>query len=62
MKVRINADDCTGCGLCVDSVPQVFAMGDDTAQVIKRDVPANLENDVQEAAENCPTTAIIVEK
>jgi ferredoxin len=61
MKVRIDADLCTGCGLCTDSVPDVFKMGDDVAQVIKADVPANLEKAVKEAVEDCPAEAIIVE-
>ncbi|MBN1836118.1 MAG: ferredoxin [Spirochaetales bacterium] len=61
MKVRIDADLCTGCGLCTDSVPDVFKMGDDTAQVINPDVPANLEAAVKEAADDCPAEAIIVE-
>jgi ferredoxin len=61
MKVRIDADLCTGCGLCTDSVPDVFKMGDDIAQVVKSDVPANLEAAVKEAADDCPAEAIIVE-
>jgi len=61
MKVRIDADLCTGCGLCTDGVPDVFKMGDDVAQVIKADVPANLEKAVKEAVEDCPAEAIIVE-
>jgi len=42
MKVKIDADLCTACGLCTDSVPQVFKMGKDVAEVIAADVPANL--------------------
>jgi ferredoxin len=61
MKVRIDADACTGCGLCEDSCPDVFKMGDDVAVVVKNPVPANLEADVKDAADNCPTEAIIVE-
>ena len=61
MKVKIDADLCTGCGLCTDSVPDVFKMGDDVAQVLKAAVPANLEKAVKEAAEDCPAEAIIVE-
>jgi ferredoxin len=61
MKVRIDADLCTGCGLCSDSVPDVFKMGDDIAEVISSEVPANLEGAVQEAADDCPAEAIIVE-
>jgi len=61
MKVRIDADLCTGCGLCCDSVPEVFKMGDDTAQVIAPNAPANLESAVRDAANDCPAEAIIVE-
>ncbi len=61
MKVRIDADLCTGCGLCSDSVPDVFKMGDDIAEVISSEVPANLEGAVREAADDCPAEAIIVE-
>jgi ferredoxin len=61
MKVRIDPDLCTGCGLCSDSVPDVFKMGDDIAEVIAADVPANLESAVQEAVDDCPAEAILVE-
>jgi ferredoxin len=61
MKVSIDADLCTGCGLCTDSVPDVFTLGDDVAEVSKPDVPANLEEAVKEAAEDCPVEAILVE-
>ena len=61
MTVRIDKDLCTACGLCTDSVPQVFKMGKDVAEVISANVPANLENAVRDAASDCPAEAIIVE-
>jgi ferredoxin len=61
MTVRIDPDLCTACGLCTDSVPQVFKMGKDVAEVISANVPANLENAVRDAASDCPAEAIIVE-
>jgi ferredoxin len=61
MKVRIDPDLCTGCGLCSDSVPEIFKMGDDIAEVLKADVPAAQEAAVKEAADDCPAEAIIVE-
>jgi ferredoxin len=61
MKVRIDPDLCTGCGLCSDSVPDVFKMGDDIAEVIAAEVPSNLESAVQEAVDDCPAEAIIAE-
>jgi ferredoxin len=61
MKVRIDPDLCTACGLCTDGVPQVFKMGKDTAEVINPAVPANLEKVVKDAASDCPAEAILIE-
>ncbi len=61
MKVSIDADLCTGCSLCTDSVPNVFKMGDDVAEVIIADVPADQEDAVQEATDDCPAESIIIE-
>ena len=60
MKVKIE-DTCTACGLCVDTCPEVFELGEDMAQVIVDEVPEEYEDAVQEAAEECPVEAIIVE-
>ena len=60
MKVRIE-DTCTSCGLCVDTCPDVFEIGDDMAQVIVGEVPAEHEETAQQAADECPVEAIIVE-
>ena len=61
MKVRIE-DSCTACGLCVDTCPDVFEMGADVAQVIADVVPAEFEDSVQQAADECPSESIIVEQ
>ncbi len=60
MKVRIE-DTCTACGLCVDTCPDVFQMGTDMAEVIVDEVPAEYEESAQQAADECPVEAIIVE-
>ena len=60
MKVRVE-DSCTACGLCVDTCPDVFVMGDDIAEVIVDQVPAELEDAAQQAADECPVEAIVVE-
>ncbi|MCM8803850.1 MAG: ferredoxin [Candidatus Omnitrophica bacterium] len=61
MKVRIDEELCTGCGLCVDTCPEIFEMGETTAQVKSSNVPVEFQEKVKEAAENCPVEAIIIE-
>ncbi len=60
MTVRIE-DSCTGCGLCVDTCPEVFQMGSEKAEAIIDEVPAELEDAVQQAADECPAEAITIE-
>jgi ferredoxin len=60
MKVRIE-DTCVACGLCCDTCPDVFEMGDEMATVTVDAVPPELEAAAQQAADECPVEAIIVE-
>lgn len=60
MKVNID-DSCTACGLCVETCPEVFRMGDEMAEVIVDEVPPQFEDATQQAADECPVEAIIVE-
>ena len=61
MKVRVT-DDCIGCGLCCDTCPEVFEMGDGVAEVIVDEVPAEAEESCRQAAEDCPAEAIVIEE
>jgi ferredoxin len=60
MKARIE-DTCTACGLCCDTCPEVFEMGDSMATVIGDDVPVEYEATAQQAADECPVEAIVIE-
>ena len=60
MKVRVE-DTCTACGLCVDTCPEIFQMGDEMAEVVVAEVPAEFEDAAQQAADECPVNAIVVE-
>ena len=60
MRVRIE-DTCTACGLCVDTCPDIFEMGSDMVEVTVDEVPPEFEDAVQQAADECPVEAIIVE-
>ena len=59
LKAHVDQDLCISCGLCISTCEDVFHWGDDEkAEAIEEDVPAELEDSVQEAIENCPTEAI----
>lgn len=61
MKVTVS-EECIGCGLCESTAADVFSVNDDgVAEVIVDEVPADMEDDVQEAADSCPVSAIEVE-
>jgi len=58
MKAIIDDSTCTGCGLCCDTCPEVFEMGDSIAKVIANPIPEKLVSSAKEAAEGCPVEAI----
>jgi ferredoxin len=62
MQASVDPDLCTGCGLCVDTCPQVFEMNDALAKVIVAEIPEDAGDACREAADNCPVEAIKVEE
>lgn len=77
MKVWIDQDLCTGDGLCEEICPSVFTLLDDGLAYVKQgdqvmnnpggaagavEVPAEFEDAVQEASEECPGECIFVER
>jgi len=61
MKARVT-EDCISCGRCVEICPEVFEMGEDRARVKMDAIPEQYQDATQEAADECPTSAIIVER
>ena len=61
MKAKVDPELCVGCGLCAETVPEVFELKDDKAVVTVDIVPPDLEVKVRQAAEECPVEAIEVE-
>lgn len=52
----VDADECVGCGACVDECPDVFTMDDDKS-VVKNPQGAS-EDAIQEAMDVCPVECI----
>ena len=55
-------EDCIACERCVEICPEVFEMGEEFAEVKVDEVGEEYEAAVQDAADECPTSAIIVEQ
>jgi len=62
MRAIVDADLCTGCGLCTEICPEVFDLQGDVAVVITDPVPVDVEGKVIEAVESCPVIAIRAEE
>ena len=71
-KVKIDDNECTGCGLCYnDECPDVFVEGSDGISSLKApyqkgsvhegEIPADKKACAEKAADACPVSAITVE-
>jgi ferredoxin len=60
-KPVVDADACTGCGLCEQIAPGTFVVNDDGVAEVKD--PEGDDNDaIQEAIDSCPQEAIAWEE
>ncbi|WP_027398121.1 ferredoxin [Anaerovorax odorimutans] len=61
MKAIIDESGCIGCGICVNTCPQVFQLGENgLAQVINDKISSDLENVVEDAKNECPVSVISI--
>lgn len=61
-KAKVNKELCIGCGACQAIVRDVFEIDDDGLAKVKiTNIEEELAEDVIDAAEGCPTSAIVVE-
>lgn len=61
MRITIDKEACTGCGVCESLCPDVFQIGEDEKAHIVNAESCN-ESNCQEAADSCPTQAILIEE
>jgi ferredoxin len=64
MRLRIDAEMCTGHGRCYALAPEVFEPDEDGHGLVLHggEVQAGLEEVARRAANNCPERAITVEE
>ena len=58
MKTSIDSNTCVACGICVDTCPGLYEMGETHAYVVVAEVPADLKACALVAEEACPVMAI----
>ena len=62
MKVKVNRDNCIGCGACAAICREVFEIDDEGISVAKvEEVKEEDKQAVQDAIDSCPTGAIEAE-
>ncbi|MCE5203414.1 MAG: ferredoxin [Coriobacteriales bacterium] len=59
MKPVVDRESCIGCGVCEDTCPEVFRVGDDGIAYVLTDSPGEeLYADIRDCVELCPVNAI----
>lgn len=62
MKLRIDADACTGHGRCYSLAPELFDADEyGHGTLVRDDVPDDLADQARVAVANCPERAITLE-
>jgi ferredoxin len=62
MKVFVDEDICTLCGICADICPEVFELSETSCIVKPTEITGEIADRVNEAVESCPVEAITIEE
>lgn len=59
MKIKVDKNLCIGCGACQAIEPSIFELEDDgLANAIDTEIEEDIKENVIDAMEGCPTSAI----
>ena len=63
MTAHVLPKACIQCGLCPTICPEVFSLPDNggSAQAVEEEIPLEFQPMAQEAADSCPTSAIVID-
>ncbi|MDY2984076.1 MAG: ferredoxin [Synergistes jonesii] len=56
MPIKVNFDDCIGCGVCAELSPDNFKLDEDEGKTTV--INAEASPSAKEAADSCPVSAI----
>lgn len=59
MGIKINLDECIGCGVCSQLCPKVFELDEDEGKAMV--ISQEITDCAKEAADSCPVSAITIE-
>ena len=59
LRVSVDLDICVGNAMCETYAPKVFVLNDDRQSIVA-DPNADTEENIMEAAQDCPVSAITV--
>lgn len=58
MQISVDKNSCVGCGMCVNTCPEAFQLGDEGLAESRREIPAYALEDALQTAGDCPVGAI----
>ena len=60
MKLRVNQNNCIGCGACESICPEMFQINDEGLSTVvgMEEDYKNHEDEIRDAIDSCPTGAI----
>ena len=62
MKIHIDQETCIRCGICVETCPEIFKMGEDEVLVSSELLPEVYDERVRQAAADCALGAIFFDE